>query len=193
LYRSIDGGYTWNKLNQAPSLYFGGLLTIDPQDSAILYATFQSALHRSADSGVTWKQIGSGLPLAQIDTLTINPLVPTTLYASVQATLYRSADSGATWSPDTTGLPPTISKIVALPQSSNTLYAATDNGVYRSEDAGATWQPDSPQLAGVSITGLAASAGAQPSIYASTSHGIFIKLVVPLGQVRGVYLPLAHL
>ncbi len=118
VYRSTDGGKTWQR-----TLYLGpqtgaGDLVQDPRDPNVLYAgmwqfrrkpwTFTSGgpddgLFRSADGGATWKRLtGHGLPdgITGRIGLAVAPSNPRRVYALIESKagiLWRSDDAGASW------------------------------------------------------------------------------------------------
>lgn len=120
LYKTTDGGKTWNRvlfINNDTGVVD---VKLDPQSPDTLYAAAyerrrtafgfngggpSSALYKSTDGGATWKKLVNGLPYADGgDTGRIGIAVyrrdPRIVYAEVQHAkggLYRSDDSGETW------------------------------------------------------------------------------------------------
>jgi len=120
VFRTTDGGRTWQRILFRNERTGAVDLVIDPNDANTLYATFWE-VHRtpwSLESGGP----GSGL--------------------------FKSTDGGATWTELTknAGLPTTIwgkSGIAVSGADSNRLYAiveAAEGGVFRSDDGGRTWE-----------------------------------------------------
>jgi len=118
IYKSIDGGNTWERVLYI-SEYTGFYeLHMDPRYSNILYAVAhqrmrnlytgisggpESAIYRSMDGGSSWKKLSQGLPsdhLGRIG-LAISPVNPDLLYAIIEAEtdagFYKSTDRGASW------------------------------------------------------------------------------------------------
>ncbi|MBT8320562.1 MAG: glycosyl hydrolase, partial [Eudoraea sp.] len=102
LYKSTDGGKTWNAILNADKHTGVNDVVMDPRNPDVLYAsTFQrrrhvftyigggpgSGMHKSEDGGNTWKEINKGLPKTMLGRigLAISPANPEYLYAIVEA------------------------------------------------------------------------------------------------------------
>lgn len=119
LYKTTDGGKTWNKLLNISENTGVGDFVIDPRNpDHIIAASYQrrrhvytiinggpeSAIHRTTDGGKTWTKARGGLPggdLGRIG-LAASPSDPDTVYAIVEAGekqggIFRTTDRGVTW------------------------------------------------------------------------------------------------
>jgi photosystem II stability/assembly factor-like uncharacterized protein len=121
VFRSTDGGRTFEKVLYRDELTGAADLAIDPSNPDVLYAALWQAqqgpwenaawrgpgsgLFKSTDGGTTWQPLTAGLPsfadgLGRIG-VTVAPSLPTRLFATVDAGarsgIYRSDDAGATW------------------------------------------------------------------------------------------------
>ena len=116
IYRSTDGGQTFQPVLQKDENIGGNDVDIDPSDPNIVYATMWEerqgpwedaqwrgtggGIFKSTDGGTTWQQLKAGLPnngdITQAN-LAIAPSNPKRLYAAVAgagaATFYRSNDA----------------------------------------------------------------------------------------------------
>jgi photosystem II stability/assembly factor-like uncharacterized protein len=164
VFRSTDGGKTWNRVLHKNELTGAIDLAVDPHNSNIVYAALWqvrrqpwnfssggpgSGLYRSMDGGVTWAQLsGHGLPegiLGRID-IAISAVDSNRIYAMIEAKeggLYRSDDGGTQWrrvSDDGRIRQRAwyFSKIYADPGSIDTVYAL-NTGMLRSTDGGKTF------------------------------------------------------
>jgi photosystem II stability/assembly factor-like uncharacterized protein len=118
VYRSTDGGATWERTLFVSDRAGAVDLALDPHNPRVLYAaTWEGArkawtivsggpgsgLHKSVDEGDTWKPLTKGLPegvKGKIG-LAVSPVRPERVYALVEAAegagLYRSDDAGETF------------------------------------------------------------------------------------------------
>jgi photosystem II stability/assembly factor-like uncharacterized protein len=119
LFKTTDGGRTWNKILSGGEYTGVTEVHLDPRDPDVLYAvTWQrsrnvavlmnggpdTAIHKSVDGGATWRKLSQGLPEENMGKigLAISPLAPDILYATIELArrtggFWRSADGGETW------------------------------------------------------------------------------------------------
>ena len=118
VYRSLDGGKTFESVLHRDENVGASDVQIDPTNSQIVYAALWESreapwengvfngdgggVFKSTDSGKTWKQLSKGLPPGIVQAnIAIAPSKPSTLFAAVRtktvAKLYRSDDAGETW------------------------------------------------------------------------------------------------
>ncbi|TAI47276.1 VPS10 domain-containing protein [Flagellimonas allohymeniacidonis] len=119
VYRSTDGGSTWEKVLFVDNLTGASSLSMDMNNPLILYAAMWQ--HRR----YAWK-MESGGP---------------------SSGLYKSMDGGTTWKPMTEGLPKEFGKAgISVSRANPELVFAVieaegkEGGVYRSDDAGKKWK-----------------------------------------------------
>ncbi|MBI4089890.1 MAG: hypothetical protein HY421_00640 [Candidatus Kerfeldbacteria bacterium] len=152
VFRSDDGGTTWNAVANAGTTAKGKpiridhldieFIRIDPVTSATVYlGTRGAGLYRSDDSGDRW--VTTGLGAGTYVALAIDPSAPSILYAASGGVITKSGDGGATWKPIYVESKPdrTITDLAIQPTDSSVLLAATNRGdVLLSRDYGNTWQ-----------------------------------------------------
>jgi len=119
VYRSKDGGETWERILFASKEAGAVDLTLDPSNPSIMYASTwnikrngwrmdsggpDSKLWKSTDGGNTWKNlmINPGMPEGTIGIIgvTVSPVNPKRVWAIIEAKgggVFRSDDAGATW------------------------------------------------------------------------------------------------
>jgi photosystem II stability/assembly factor-like uncharacterized protein len=115
LFRSLDGGKTFEKALYRDENTGASDVAIDPQNPTIVYAALwesregpwengvfngdNGGIFKSIDGGETWKQLTKGLPnnIVQAN-IAVDPSSPNTLFAAVRtktiSKLYRSDDGG---------------------------------------------------------------------------------------------------
>lgn len=165
VYRSTDGGATWQKVLYKDENTGAIDLAMDPQNSKILYASLWntrrppwsiyppsygpgSGVYKSTDGGDHWTQLTNGLPSERVGRigLAVAPTDSNIVYAIVDAKeggLYRSEDAGATWhqmsnEARTWGRGWYFCNVVVDPKDAQTVYVS-NTSVYRSHDGGKTW------------------------------------------------------
>lgn len=120
VYKSADGGVTWEKVLYIDQTTGCADIIMDPQDPNTLYASMwefrrtpwsfnsggeNSALYKSTDAGKTWNKIHTGFPEGKMGRIAIAvaPSDRNILYAVVESEvkeksgLYKSTDGGASW------------------------------------------------------------------------------------------------
>jgi photosystem II stability/assembly factor-like uncharacterized protein len=119
LYKTTDGGTTWNKVLNISDNTGVNNVVLDPRNPDVLYATSEqrrrhvftkigggpeSAVYKSKDAGKTWNKIMNGLPSGDIGGIgiSISPVNPDVLYIIMEAAgesggFYRTINRGASW------------------------------------------------------------------------------------------------
>jgi photosystem II stability/assembly factor-like uncharacterized protein len=167
VYRSRDGGVTWQKVLSKKHDVGANDLAFDPVDPKIVYATLWNVrrppwviytpangpgggIYKSIDGGSTWKEISEGIPLEGRGHIGISvaPANRNRIYAVVDAKdggVFSSNDAGATW----TRLSNDkrlwdrgwyFEKVTVDPKNADVVYVM-NTSIYRSSDAGKTWTP----------------------------------------------------
>ncbi len=119
LYKTTDGGKTWEKVLEISENTGVNNVTIDPSNPDIMYATSEqrrrtsftkigggpeTSVYKSTDGGENWRKINKGLP--GVDKggmgIAVSPVDPNVVYLIVEAAgnasgFYRSTDKGESW------------------------------------------------------------------------------------------------
>ncbi len=126
IFRSLDGGKTFQKVLYKDENTGGNDVDIDPENPNVVYATLWEERQGPWENAV-WAGTGGGI--------------------------FKSTDGGTTWKPLTTGLPHVVQANLAISSADHRrLYASVayleqpgtsasrgTTGIFRSDDAGQTW------------------------------------------------------
>ena len=163
LYKTTDGGKTWNRVLEISENTGVNNVVMDPRNPDVLYATSEqrrrhvhtkigggpeSAVYKSTDGGATWDKIMKGLPSVHIGGMgiDISPVDPDVLYLIVEAAedqggFYRSTNRGASWNKmsDHNASGQYYNEIYCDPKDVDKVYSMETYSYY-TEDAGKTWK-----------------------------------------------------
>ena len=167
VYRTMDGGKTWQRVLCKDENTGAVQVAIDPKDPNIVYADLwagrqgpwengewngdESGLYKSTDGGNTWKQLTKGLPTPKMGLgrigFCIAPTNTNRLYATVDAGeyggIYKSDDAGESWSQMNKderfwGRGDDFAEVKVDPENADVVYTA-DVAVWKSVDGAKTW------------------------------------------------------
>jgi photosystem II stability/assembly factor-like uncharacterized protein len=135
VFKSIDGGKSWQPISQGLRILDVRALVIDPQNPEVLYAGVENGgVYKSVNGGEHWQRSSNGLdPQAAIRAIVVDPADPTTLYAADFRTgVYHSENGGQLWTRINEGLSTRAVKALAVSSDGKVVYAATEGeGVFR--------------------------------------------------------------
>jgi photosystem II stability/assembly factor-like uncharacterized protein len=180
IYRSVDGGETWEQSTRGPLSDAHVLdISVAREDHKLVYAaTSNYGVMRSSDGGGSWEQINEGLRMRQgASAIAIHPENSEIVYAGVAfGGVYRTVDGGRSWGQISAGMNPeaNITDLEIDPSDAAQLYAADFfSGVYRSLDGGETWEPFSQGLRMRAVGKLALSADGHHLYAATEGEGVY--------------------
>ncbi len=160
LYRSDDGGQTWQRTGALPDLLQS--MALDSSTTTRLYAGTDSGLYVTADGGASWSLMdGTQCPVdrlgCQFQELYTEPSNPNVIvftrrggreygYTNQQLQVHRSADGGRTWNIARTPVVADAAAFAIDPSDPDVWYVAFTgtSGLYRSADSGRNWAALSP-------------------------------------------------
>jgi len=164
LYRTKDGGKTWDKVLDISEHTGVNNVIIHPENHKIMFATSEqrrrhdytkigggpeTAIYKSTDGGETWNKITSGLPDCDMGGIgiAISPANPDIIYSIIEAQgdaggFFRSSDCGETWTKmsDHSAQGQYYNEICCDPKNVDKVYSMeTVSDV--TLDGGKTWSP----------------------------------------------------
>jgi photosystem II stability/assembly factor-like uncharacterized protein len=166
IFRSKDGGKTWEKVLFVSEKTGASDLVMDPTNPRILYAGFwqvhrkpwmlvsggpEGGVWKTTDGGDTWKKLTEDLPEGIVGKVgvAVSPARPERVWVLVESKekggVYRSDDGGEKWTRVNSENKLRqrawyYTRIYADPKSPETVYAL-NTGFYRSNDGGRTFHP----------------------------------------------------
>ena len=169
IYRTTDGGKSWEQILYRNEWAGGVDVTIDPTNPKVIIAALNhhvtylsdevsggpgTGLFKTTDGGDTWTDItrNPGMPEEMVGKIgvSISPADPDRVYAFVEADggeggIYRSDDAGATWQlthqdPGKMEIPNSYNHITADSQDPDVVYIQPISGLFKSTDAGRTFE-----------------------------------------------------
>ena len=152
IYRSDDGGKSWQNLGLKKSEHIGRVV-IDPRDSKVVYVAAEGplwaaggdrGLYKTTDGGQNWKPVLTISENTGVADVALDPSNPDILYAAAyqrrrhvftlidggpESAIYKSTDAGATWNKLKSGLPSVDMGRIGLaisPVDPNVVYATVE-------------------------------------------------------------------
>lgn len=185
IYRSKDGGSTWQKITQGlPEKGFAVYFTPHPQNPNLYYFCLGlQGIYSTPDFGETWQKVDqTGLEGKAVVVLDIHPQNPKIMIAgTVGSGALMSFDGGVTWSP----IPfiPDKARVYNVRFRPDTLKVAflgacrsVGNGLWRTTNAFFSWEKAETGLTEVSVGGILINPINPDIMYVGTAGGVFRSL-----------------
>jgi len=150
IYKSINGGISWQSVNNGLERAYIISIAIDPEDTDTLYAGVSlGGVYKSTDGGASWQASNQGIDnfVGETSQIVIDPQDHEHLLYQAENGLYESFDKGANWSqllPE--GQCPYVGGGAFFsPEDSQTIFFVEswaddcEAGMYTSNDGGQTW------------------------------------------------------
>jgi photosystem II stability/assembly factor-like uncharacterized protein len=155
IYKTTNGGKSWNLKNNGLALEIMSNICIDPHVPQTLYVGgsfrwFKCSVYKSTNGGNNWfrsdKELPEGSELGTVTSLAIHPFNPSVLYAGCEwvdmftyRRLYKTLNAGSSWS--STSLSESASEIRIDPYVPNMVHVWDPNTdtFWRSINGGNSW------------------------------------------------------
>ena len=141
VYKSFDGGLTWQPSNTGIGNSTVSRLLMHPDFNNVIFAATTGGIYKTNDGGISWVKKANGT----FKDIVFKPGNPDIVYAASNGTYFRSTDNGETFVQGATGLPGGSRGAIAVsPDNPEIVYVFLTNsdsfkGLYRSEDSGLTF------------------------------------------------------
>ena len=150
VFRSTDGGETWEPWKTGMGNRVVGRLLMHPSNHLIILAATNAGIYKTTDGGANWLLVKSG----DFKDVVFKPGSTTIVYGAASGNFYRSTNTGSTFVQVTNGLPGAARGAIAVtPADPEIVYffLTTDTeykGLYRSTDGGLnfTMRSNSPNI-----------------------------------------------
>lgn len=181
LWKSVDGGTTWNCLTDFLPAIGCSDVAIDPNNTNIIYMASGDndagdspsiGVLKSTDGGLTWNPTGltfGANSYRRIGRLLIDPANSDILYAATSYGVFKTWDAGVNWYRVSTS---NIKDMEFKPGDPNTIYAC-NTGLYKTTNGGATWAQVTnglPLSANISRMCVAVTPAAPDNVYLVTAN-----------------------
>ena len=141
VYRSDDGGHTWNIIGLAHETVRA--LAQSPNDPKLWLAGSLTGVYRSADNGASWERItpAGHADLRNFDSVAFDPKDDNTIYAGTYHLPWKTSNGGKDWFPVVKGMidDSDVMSIIVDPANSDNVHATACSGIYHSTNGGTQW------------------------------------------------------
>ena len=144
MYKSVDGGDTWQERNQGLGEEWVYSIAINPVSPNTLYAaTHTAGVYKSVDGAANWSAVNNGVLDLSTRSLVIDPDNPQKVLVGTWHNwgVFRTTNGGVSWSQVSVGLSGVkIFRLEMDPSNSQIIYASTwRTGVYKTVNGGDVW------------------------------------------------------
>ncbi|MBM2840969.1 MAG: hypothetical protein HW412_1497 [Bacteroidetes bacterium] len=186
VWKTINGGTTWQALTDNLTSIACGAVAIDPSNPSTIYfgtgelnysldSYYGDGIYKSTDEGSSWIKIATTAVGSRFSQITVDPANSDIVYAAGSLGVYKSTNVGGGWT--STGSGSNANCILIDPTNTQVLYTTTGgygpNAIKKSTNGGASWTTLTSGLpaAGTSRTQLAMAPSNSSILYASITNG----------------------
>jgi len=145
VFRSGDGGDTWERLSPANSADIKNIesIAVDPRDPNTVYAGTWHLAWKTSDGGLNWQHINKGMiDDSDVFSVIVDHDNSSVVFASACSGIYKSESAGNLFS-KIQGIPFSARRTRVLkqdPTNENIVYAGTTEGLWKTTDLGKVWK-----------------------------------------------------
>ena len=183
IYKSADGGQTWNSLNPGIGAfrYVIDTLVQHPTEPDHIYAgawdlySNGGGLFESTDAGLSWTRVMLPQPLSAVKDMAICKSLPSHMIVGTLSGPFVSTDGGKTWK-KVGGTNVEKAHSVAIdPKNGKILYVGTWRLAYKSVDFGKTWTrlADRGMVLDSDVMSFSINSKNPEEIYSSACSGVY--------------------
>ena len=165
IYRSVDGGASWQDATAGLGGAGVNALVIDPANPRTLYAATTQGVFKSGNRGRTWRAARTGLPRGSVVGVAVDPGQPATVYAAIASAGATGGAGGARGAGSAGG---------GGAGGGDADGGGTPGGVFVSTDGAASWRLLGSGLPSRRLSGLAIDPARPNILYALTQgYGLY--------------------
>jgi len=189
IYKTRDGGLSWENLSRGMSHSRVIAMAIDPAYPATVYAGMKGdAVFKSHDGGQRWTPMRTGLDDATITSVVnqflFDPADSQHIFVATTMGVFETKNGGEQWIKRMEGMKEVL-MVVTLgmdPTQPSTLYAGTSGGVYKSVDQAGHWEQVNNGLVppgmlktsrALNVTSVLVDPFDPDTVYAATLSGVY--------------------
>jgi photosystem II stability/assembly factor-like uncharacterized protein len=187
IYRSKDGGASWQPINDGLTSPFTISIAVAPtfaDDGFVLAGARAGGLYQTVNGGDEWHPVEIWGQRESVQALAISPNYKrdhSAMLGSESAGVFRTTTDGRTWSASNFGL--LELGVLALAYSPSfeqdeTAFCITTDGFYRTPNGGRAWRESGDDLIGVALQCVAVSPGFAEDntlVVGSEEEGIYVS------------------
>jgi photosystem II stability/assembly factor-like uncharacterized protein len=189
IYKTRNGGETWENLSRGMSHSRVISIAIDPVYPATVYAgTKGDAVYKSYDGGQRWVSQRTGLDsiimTSVVNQFVFDPLDSRRLFVATTMGIFESPNGGETWQKRMDGMKEVLMVITLAfdPTRPTIMYAGTSGGVYKTTDRAMRWEKTNNGLVPLDVVTSSRALGvtvvqvdphASETVYAATLSGLY--------------------
>jgi photosystem II stability/assembly factor-like uncharacterized protein len=189
IYKTRDGGQTWNNLSRGMSHSRVISMAIDPVYPATVYAgTKGDAVYKSYDGGQRWVSLRQGLDSVDVSSVVnqfvFDPADSNKLFVATTMGIFETRNGGESWEKRMDGMREVLMVVtLAMDHRQPTImYAGTSGGVYKTVNRASRWQIVNDGLVSPEVRSTSRALGVtvvqvdprdSSVIYAATLNGLY--------------------